>query len=289
MASDGAKICGGGGVSIAAPELPQAAGTLYEGLVMHARMKPFAHRFSYRVFSLLTDLDQIPALGRISKLLSVNRFNIVSFHEADHVDPRISPVKDGIRAYVDRLLETAGVSRPARVLLLAYPRIFGHAFNPISVYYAFKADNTLSAVIYEVRNTFGERHAYVCPVEQGEMNAAGLRQSRRKNLHVSPFIGMGARYDFRLSAPSSDLKLRILEHDDKGPLLAATFAAKALTLSSRNLVSLLVRLPLLGLKVVGLIHFEALRLWLRGAIFHRSPPPPPPASHVPHASLIPGE
>jgi uncharacterized protein len=266
-----------------------AAGTLYEGMVMHARMKPFAHRFTYRVFSLLTDLDQLPALSRLSKLFSVNRFNVVSFHEKDHIDPRISPVEDGIRAYVDRLLDTATVSRPARVLLLAYPRIFGHVFNPISVYYAFRADNTLSAVIYEVRNTFGERHAYVCPVEQGEMSSAGLRQSRNKNLHVSPFIGMRARYDFRLTAPSSELKLRILEHDDKGPLLAATFSGEALTLSSRNLVSLLVRLPLLGLKVVGLIHFEALRLWLKGAIFHRSPPPPPPASHVPHASLIPGE
>jgi uncharacterized protein len=267
----------------------RAAGTLYEGVVMHARMKPFAHRFSYRVFSLLTDLDQLPCLTRLSKLFSVNRFNIVSFHEKDHIDPRISPLEDGIRAYVDRLLDDAAVSRPARVLLFAYPRIFGHVFNPISVYYAYKADDTLSAVIYEVRNTFGERHSYVCPVEQGEMSAAGLRQSRTKNLHVSPFIGMGARYDFRLSAPSSELKLRILEHDDKGPLLAATFSGEALTLSSRNLVSLLVRLPLLGLKVVGLIHFEALRLWLKGAIFHRSPPPPPPASHVPHASLIPGE
>lgn len=276
-------------MSVSATALPEAAGTLYEGMVMHARMKPFTHRFSYRVFSLLTDLDQVPALGRMSKLFSVNRFNIVSFHEKDHIDPRISPVEDGIRIYVDRLLHNAAVPRPARVLLLAYPRIFGHVFNPISVYYAFKADNSLCAVIYEVRNTFGERHSYVCPVEQGEESSAGLRQSRQKNLHVSPFIGMGARYDFRLSAPSSNLKLRILEHDDKGPLLAATFSAEALTLSSRNLVSLLVRLPLLGLKVVGLIHFEALRLWLKGAKFHRSPPPPPPASHIPHASLIPGE
>jgi uncharacterized protein len=276
-------------VTCAVTDLPQAAGTLYEGMVMHARIKPFAHRFSYRVFSLLTDIDQLPALGRLSRLFSINRFNIVSFHEKDHIDPRISPLEDGIRAYVDRLLDTAAVLRPARVLLLAYPRIFGHVFNPISVYYAFKAEGALSAVIYEVRNTFGERHSYVCPVEQGEMSAAGLRQSRNKNLHVSPFMGMRARYDFRLSAPSSELKLRILERDDQGPLLAATFSGEALTLSSRNLVSLLVRLPLLGLKVAGLIHFEALRLWLKGAKFHRSPPPPPPASHVPHASIIPGE
>lgn len=270
-------------------DLPRAAGTLYEGMVMHARMKPFTHRFSYRVFSLLTDLDQLPALGCMSKLFSVNQFNLISFHEKDHIDPRISPVEDGIRAYVDRLLASANVARPARVLLLAYPRILGQVFNPISVYYSLDQANLLTAVIYEVRNTFGERHSYVCPVKQSELTAAGLRQSRHKNLHVSPFIGMGARYDFRVTAPSADLRLRILEHDDKGPLLAATFSAEALTLSSRNIVSLMVRLPLLGLKVVGLIHFEALRLWLKGATFLRSPPPPPPASHEPHAPLVPGE
>lgn len=256
----------------------EAAGTLYEGPVMHARLKPFVHRFSYRVFSTLIDIDQLDALGRMSWLLSVNRFNILSFHEADHIDPRVSPTGAGLRAYVDALCGQAGLSPPRRVALLAYPRVFGHAFNPISVYYAFNADKVLAAIIYEVRNTFGERHAYVCPVRRGELSEAGLRQSCAKRLHVSPFIGISGRYDFRLLPPGGELRLRILEHDETGPILAASFSAKAKPLKTANLVSALIRIPLLGLKVVCLIHFEALRLWLKGAIFRTSPTPPPPAS-----------
>jgi uncharacterized protein len=257
---------------------PEAPATLYEGPVMHARLKPFTHRFSYRVFSTLLDIDQLGAFSRLSMLFSVNRFNVLSFHENDHIDPRISPESRGLRAYVDQLCREADIPPPRRVLLLAYPRVFGHAFNPISVYYAYGADDQLCAVIYEVRNTFGARHAYVCPVRPGEVSAAGVRQTCAKRLHVSPFIGMTGRYDFRIAPPGQELRLRILEHDDTGPILAASFTASAKALTTANLLSALIRVPLLGLKVVGLIHFEALRLWLKGAIFHTSPPPPLPAS-----------
>lgn len=256
---------------------PPDAALIYEGLVTHARLKPFHHRFSYRVFSLLINLDRLNDAARKSWLFSVNRFNFFSFYERDHVDPRISPLSAGIRAYVDRLLAGAGMARADQVFLLAYPRWLGHVFNPISVYYAYGRFG-LAAVIYEVRNTFGERHAYVCPVRDGELTASGLRQSRQKNLHVSPFIPMGARYDFRLAPPSEELRLRILEHDRDGPLLSATFSGHARPLTSASLASLMVRIPMLGLKVAGLIHFEALRLWLKGAIFISSPPPPASAS-----------
>jgi uncharacterized protein len=257
---------------------PEAPATLYEGPVMHARLKPFTHRFSYRVFSTLLDIDQLGALSRLSALFSVNRFNVLSFHEKDHIDPRISPESRGLRTYVDQLCREADIPPPRRVLLLAYPRVFGHAFNPISVYYAYGADDQLCAVIYEVRNTFGARHAYVCPVRPGEVSAAGVRQTCAKRLHVSPFIDMTGKYDFRIAPPGQELRLRILEHDDTGPILAASFSASAKALTTANLLSALIRIPLLGLKVVGLIHFEALRLWLKGAIFHTSPPPPLPAS-----------
>ena len=257
---------------------PAAAGTLYEGQVMHARLKPFVHRFAYKVFSTLIDIDALDALGRLSRLFSVNRFNVLSFHETDHIDARVSPKSAGLRAYVDALCREADMPPPRRVLLLAYPRVFGHVFNPISVYYAYDARDRLCAVIYEVRNTFGARHAYVCPVREGELSDAGLRQSCAKRLHVSPFIGMSGRYDFRIAPPGGELRLRILEHDETGPILAASFSASAKPLTTANLVSALIRIPLLGLKVVGLIHLEALRLWLKGAIFLTSPAPPPPIS-----------
>jgi uncharacterized protein len=257
---------------------PAAAGTLYEGQVMHARLKPFIHRFSYRVFSTLIDIDQLSGLSRLSILFSVNRFNALSLHEQDHIDPRISPVNAGLRAYVDALCRKADMPPPRRALLLAYPRVFGHGFNPISVYYLYDAFGRLCATIYEVRNTFGERHAYVCPVQTCEASIAGIRQSCVKRLHVSPFLGMSGKYDFRIAPPGDALRLRILEHDQAGPILAASFSAKAKPLTTANLVSALIRIPLLGLKVVSLIHFEALRLWLKGAMFFKSPPPPPPVS-----------
>ncbi|MGL4488605.1 MAG: DUF1365 domain-containing protein, partial [Rhizobiaceae bacterium] len=250
------------------------AAVLYAGKVMHQRMKPFGHRFEYSVFSMLIDVDQLPEASRLSRLFSVDRFNICSFFQTDHIDPRISPVSKGIRVYVDALFETAGAVRPARVQLFAYPRIFGHVFNPIALYYAYDEAGNLSGMIYEVRNTFGERHTYVCPVEQGEMSIAGLRQSQDKHFHVSPFIDMKARYDFRLTPPSETLNFRILERDDEGPLLAATFAGTAKPFTTGNLISQMLRIPFLGLKIVLGIHFEALRLWLKGAKFRRSPPPP---------------
>jgi uncharacterized protein len=256
---------------------------LYTGKVMHQRIKPFGHRFDYKVFSLLIDLDRLVEANLMSRFFSVDGANIASFHQADHIDERISPITDGIRTYVDRLFETAGAERPARVHLFAYPRIFGHAFNPIALYYAYDAAGTLTGMIYEVRNTFGERHTYVCPVQQGELTIAGLRQSQDKHFHVSPFIDMKARYDFRLTAPDNTLHFRILEHDDEGPLLSATFSGIAKILTTKTLAYELIRIPFLGLKIVGGIHFEALRLWLKGAKFRRSPPPPSPASfdHTP--------
>ncbi len=269
------------------PAAPNASARLYSGKVMHQRMKPFGHRFEYKVFSLLIDLDRLDAVNRLSRLFSFNRFNLVSFNEADHIDARISPVEKGIRDYADRLFMNAGMVRPARIELLAYPRVLGHAFNPISLYYAYDENGDLSGMIYEVRNTFGERHSYVCPVEAGQLTDAGLRQTRTKIFHVSPFIEMGMRYDFRVRRPGEELQFRILESDAEGPLLSASFSGKATPLATGSLVRQLLKIPLLGFKIVAGIHFEALRLWLKGAKFHKSPPPPVPASYAHH--VMPGE
>jgi uncharacterized protein len=256
---------------------------------MHQRLKPFGHRFQYTVFTLLIDLDRIVEASKQSRLFAVNRFNLAAFFERDHVDPRISDPAKGLRPYVDTLFENAGAARPHRVELLAYPRILGHAFNPITLYYAYDKEGALTGMIYEVRNTFGERHTYVCPVEQGELNVSGLRQSRQKLLHVSPFIGMQAHYDFRLRPPTEELQFRILESDHEGPLLAAVFSGKMEPLTSGTLLKRCLQVPFLGLKVVGGIHFEALRLWLKGAVFHRSPPPPDAASYKEQHVGMPGE
>jgi len=265
---------------------PRAAGTLYTGNVMHQRLKPFGHRFSYSVFSLLVDLDRLDELSRASRLLGVNRPGLTSFHESDHAEDGMS-----LRAFADRLLTDAGLEAPAaRILLLAYPRVLGYVFNPISVYFAYDAQDRLIAVIYRVRNTFGERHSYVAPVLAGEFDDNGLRQSRTKIFHVSPFIDMGARYHFRILPPGKTVRLRIHETEADEALLSAAFAGKAQNLDDRSLATCLLKIPFMTWKVMAGIHWEAMKLWFKGATFHRSPPAPAPASYADTAAkLEPGE
>lgn len=242
----------------------------YTGRVMHARLKPFGHRFNYSVFTILLDIGRLPEADAVSPFFSINRHNLTSFHETDHIDPASGA--QTLSAYIQRLLAQAGFpERPDRVLLLTYPRVFGYVFNPISVYFAYKASGDLLALVYEVRNTFGGHHTYVCGVGQGETSPAGVRQTRPKRLHVSPFIGMGATYHFRVQPPGDTVKIRILETEGGEPVLSATFSGDAERFSTRSLLANIARMPLMTLKVTGGIHWEALKLWLKGARFHRSP------------------
>lgn len=244
---------------------PPAAAQLYPGTVMHARLKPFGHRFSYSVFTLLVDIDRLADAGRISPLFSIGRFNLMSFREADH-GPR-----DGssLRAHVDAQLAARGIATPpARVLLLCYPRILGYVFNPLSVYFAYDENNDLIAVIYEVRNTFGDLHTYVEPVRPGQLGPEGVRQTRAKAFYVSPFIDMAQTYAFRVLPPGKAVRVRILESDAEGPLLSAAFAGRRREATSRAILSLCLKIPFMTLKIIGGIHWEATKLWLKGAPFH---------------------
>jgi uncharacterized protein len=257
---------------------PQAPALFYVGPVMHARMKPKAHRFSYAVFSLLIDLDRLGEANRLSRFFSVGRFNLISFDLRPHGLVKGSP---NPRGDVARALSAAGMSEePARILLLCYPRVLGFVFNPLSVYFAYAADGRLIGVHYEVRNTFGERHAYVEPIKPGQLCEAGLRQEADKLFYVSPFMALAMRYHFRLRPPGErDVALRIHETDAEGPILAATFTGKARAITAWSCVALALQMPLMTIKVVAGIHWEALRLWLKGVTFVTRPAPPPSASH----------
>jgi DUF1365 family protein len=151
------------------------------------------------------------------------------------------------------------------VLLLCYPRLLGYTFNPLSAYFCYRAGGELALIIYEVRNTFGDIHSYALPIRPGEIGAAGVRQQQDKLFYVSPFIDMAMRYHFRVSPPGDNVKLRILETDREGPLLAATFSGRRRALTTAALLRSFFSLPLVTLKIVAAIHWEALRLWLKGA------------------------
>jgi len=211
-----------------------AAAALYFGDVMHARLKPMGHRFSYRVMSLLIDLDRLEDADRQCRLFGVNRAALYSFHESDHGPRDGSP----LRPYVERCAAEHGIDLTGgRVLLLCYPRLLGYTFNPLSAYFCYSADGELALMIYEVRNTFGDIHSYVLPAKPEEVSDAGVRQEQDKLFYVSPFIEMAMRYHFRVSPPGETVKLRILETDHEGPLLAATFHGRRRALTSSALAS----------------------------------------------------
>ena len=155
--------------------------TLYAGTVMHRRVRPRAHRLRYRVFWMLLDLDEIAALPHILRLFSHNRFNAVSFFDNDHGDGSGRP----LRAQVEEHLQAAGIAPDGGpIRLLCMPRVFGYGFNPLSVYFCYQRDGSLAAMLYEVHNTFGERHSYLIPVERAA--GAGHRSALPKA--VSTFL-----------------------------------------------------------------------------------------------------
>jgi DUF1365 family protein len=235
---------------------------LYFGDVMHARLKPFGHRFRYRVMSLLIDLDRLDEADHLSSLFGVNRPALCSFHERDHGQ------RDGssLRAFAERVAAAHGIDLAGGTIsLLCYPRLFGYAFNPLSVYFCRDASGDLALIIYEVRNTFDEMHHYVLPVATAERRSCLIRQQQDKLFYVSPFIGEAMRYHFRIVPPAETVKIRILETDAQGPLLAATFSGKRRALTGSTLLYAALPLPLVALKIISAIHWQALRLWIKGA------------------------
>jgi DUF1365 family protein len=247
------------------------AAALYVGDVMHARLKPMGHRFSYRVMSLLIDLDRLDEADAQTPLFGVNRAALYGFHERDH------GLRDGssLRLYAQACAAEHGIDlNGGRVLLLCYPRLLGYTFNPLSTFFCYRADGVLALIIYEVRNTFGAIHAYALPVRPGEHSDAGIRQQQDKLFYVSPFLDMAMRYHFRVSPPGRDVKLRILETDAEGPVLAATFNGGRRALTSAALLRAFFGLPLVTFKIMAAIHWEALRLWIKGARLVQRPAGP---------------
>lgn len=246
------------------------ASALYRGGVMHRRFRPRPHQLNYRVFWLLLDLAEIDELDRRLRLFSRNRFNLLAFHDRDHGDGSGAALRPQIEAFLGR----AGIDiGDGPIRLLTMPRVFGYVFNPISLYYCHQADGRLSAMVYEVTSTFGVRHAYVIPVPEADQASDLIRQGAAKALYVSPFMGMEMDYAFRGHTPAQRLDLTIDGRDDEGVLITAFMSGERRPLRDRELRSAALALPLMTFKVMAAIHWEALKLWLKGVRLTRQPPP----------------
>lgn len=229
---------------------------LYAGKVVHARLRPKRHKLTYRVFSLLLDLDEIEGLSRRLKLFAHNSAAIFSFHDRDHGDG-----KGDLRGWVGAQLSAAGIALAApKITMLCYPRIFGYVFNPLTVWFCHDGDD-LRAILYEVHNTFHERRTYVIRVAPG---ANAIEQSCSKELYVSPFVPMDCAYRFHIEPPADKVLVSIDETDPQGLLLKASFAGSRQPLTDASLLRALFAYPLMTLKVTAAIHWEAVKLWAKG-------------------------
>ena len=247
---------------------------LYIGRVAHRRLRPAKHALSYRVFDLLLDLDEIDALSARLRFFSRGRFNLLAFHDRDHGDGSATP----LRVQIEALAARAGVAiGGGRIALLCMPRVLGHVFNPLSIYFCHDAEGRLACLVHEVSNTFGERHSYVVPV--AEPGPDGLvRQSVPKRFYVSPFLDMDMTYDFSIRPPGERVGVSIQTRDQEGIVLTASFTGEARPMTDAVLLRALATHPLLTLKVVAGIHWEALRLWLKGLKLRTRPLAPADAA-----------
>jgi DUF1365 family protein len=253
----------------------ETASCLYTGTVMHRRFKPRAHRLNYRVFWCLLDLDELPYLPTRLRFFSLKGFNLFGFRNADHGDGSDCP----LRAQVETHLAAAGIDlKGGPIRLLCMPRLLGFVFNPISVYYCYDRRGVLKALLYQVHNTFGQRHSYLIPVDSkpGEP----LEQRCLKAFYVSPFMDMDIAYRFRVQPPQERVALVIEGSDAQGPVLIASLAGDRQPLTDTALLRAFLSFPLMTLKVVAGIHWEALKLWIKGMRMRPRPPAPSPLTIV---------
>ncbi len=247
------------------------------GEVRHTRHRPRRNAFRYPAYFLRLPMRRLDAALAGHRCLSHNRFNLLSFHDADHGDRRPLPLV----TWIDGLLGDAGVhDADGELWLHTFPRVLGYAFKPVSFWFCERRDGTLRAVVCEINNTFGERHCYVLAHPDGRSIAGGEALSARKTFHVSPFCAVRGHYRFRFLNASRRSVARI-DYDESEPgasaslpLLSTSLSGALQPISDRALLSAFLRIPLFTFGVIARIHWQALRLWWKRAPFFSKPAPP---------------
>ena len=234
---------------------------IYNGKVIHKRFKPKEHYFKYSVFSLLIDLSELRKIDQEISFFSLNKFNLISFHEKDHGERDGSSLEEWVKKNLEQnKIDTTDI----KIKLLCYPRIFGYVFNPLSIFYCYD-DNKLKAIFYEVKNTFNEQHTYIFKIKDNEE----IAQKCKKKFYVSPFMDMETYYNFKLLNPNDKLSVFIKQTDSIGTVLTATQTGEKKEFSSKQLMFNFFKYPLMTIKIISSIHFEALLLWKKGAIYRK--------------------
>ena len=234
---------------------------IYNGEVTHTRFKPVRHFLKYKTFSLLIDLDEINLLDKSIGIFSHNKFNIFSFYDKDHGDRDGGNLKNWVISNLKKFQIKENITN---IKLLCYPRILGYVFNPLSIFYCYEKDK-LVAIFYEVKNTFNEQHTYIFKIKNNEE----IIQKCRKKFYVSPFMDMETYYNFKLLNPNDKLSVFIKQTDSDGTILTATQTGDKKEFSFKQLAINFFKYPLMTIKIISSIHYEALLLWKKGAIYRK--------------------
>lgn len=255
---------------------------IYECSVMHHRLVPKKHRFDYNLFYLWLDLDDLDGLSSKLRFFSRNRWNLFSFHDADHLIKGHADTKSNILA----ILRESGVDTESisRIRLLTLPRILGYIFNPVCFYYCFDADDKPVCALAEVTNTYHEQKPYVLTHWEDRER---FRLITPKHFYVSPFIGLEVNFDFKLQLPDERLKIQVNDRVDDHYTLLSNLTGTRRPLTDGALLWCAIKYPLLTLKVILLIHWHALRLWLTRLPVHAKAARPDlqRGVHRPHSSI----
>lgn len=252
---------------------------IYTGKVRHRRFSPVPHAFTYRLFMMYLDLDELPTLFQDRWLWSNERGNLASFKRRDHIGVPSIPLEQSLR----QLVEARTGRRPTGpIRLLTHLRYFGYVFNPVSFYFCYdRAGLHVEAIVAEITNTpWGERHCYVLGDHDNVASGPRKRFRLDKVFHISPFIGMNVSYDWRFSEPTSRLAIHMENLKAGQPFFDVTMALHRREISGASLARVLVQYPFMTAKVIGAIHWQALKLWVKGVPFQSHPDKQKEASPV---------
>ena len=237
------------------------------GEVLHTRLRPVRHAFRYRSFFVRLPAADLDARGG-NWLFGVNRRAVLSMHACDHGDGRPPLI------WLRSMLDAAGVPEVSEIWLHAFSRVLGYTFKPVSFWFCHRTGGELVAVVAEVNNTFGERHAYLLADPTGAPLRSGVALRALKAFHVSPFCPVQGEYLFRFVNTDERCLARIDHLDSQGPLLLTSLSGRQAPVRPDTIRHALFGYPLFTLGVIVRIHWHALRLWLRKVPFHRKPDPP---------------
>jgi uncharacterized protein len=257
---------------------------LYECAVMHHRFAPKVHHFRHAIFMFYLDLDELDLVAQKIFWFSHNRKNLYTFRDADHEPAGKNPLKERIAEFLHQ--HGVNFDSAGRVMLLTLPRVAGYLFNPISIYYCFDLDEKPLCCVAEVGNTFREMKLYLLP--PGELQAGQIfRKIIPKHFYVSPFSRLDLNFDFQLKVPDSGLDLKIDDLDGDQKILITSLSGRRAALTNRTLSWFTLKYPFITLIVIFLIHWHALRLWLKRVPFYRKAENAPQQRDVlrPHATL----